>query len=106
MMFATGTLEDSYFYWSMIRAGGLSLRWFRDRVAGRAGDPLFYAEMDELASNVPAGANGLLFYPYLQGAGPDTPGACGVFAGALRLGGPRFDVARDTRGDSSSNTRR
>ena len=81
MMFATGTLEDSYFYWSMIRAGGLSLRWFRDRVAGRAGDPLFYAEMDELAANVPAGANGLLFYPYLQGAGPDTPGACGVFAG-------------------------
>ena len=58
-----------------------SLRWFRDRVAGRAGDPLFYAEMDELAANVPAGANGLLFYPYLQGAGPDTPGACGVFAG-------------------------
>ena len=81
MMFATGTLEDSYFYWSMIRAGGLSLRWFRDRVAGRAGDPLFYAEMDELAANVPPGANGLLFYPYLQGAGPDTPGACGVFAG-------------------------
>ena len=37
--------------------------------------------MDELAANVPAGANGLLFYPYLQGAGPDTPGACGVFAG-------------------------
>lgn len=81
MMFATGTLEDSYFYWSMIRAGGLSLRWFRDSVANRAGDPMFYAEMDTLAADVPAGSRGLLFYPYLQGAGPDMPGACGAFMG-------------------------
>lgn len=81
MMFAMGTLRDAYFYWSMIRAGGLSLRWFRDNVANRAGDPMFYAEMDTLAGDVPAGSRGLLFYPYLQGAGPDMPGACGVFAG-------------------------
>ncbi len=81
MMFANGTLEDSYFYWSMIRAGGLSLRWFRDSVANRAGDPMFYAEMDTLAADVPAGSRGLLFYPYLQGAGPDLPGACGAFMG-------------------------
>lgn len=81
MMFATGTLEDSYFYWSMIRAGGLSLRWFRDSVADRAGDPSFYAEMDALAGEVPAGSRGILFYPYLQGAGPDLPGACGAFMG-------------------------
>ncbi len=81
MMFATGTLENSYFYWSMIRAGGLSLRWFRDSVANRAGDPMFYAEMDTLAADVPAGSRGLLFYPYLQGAGPDLPGACGAFLG-------------------------
>lgn len=81
MMFATGTLPDAYFYWSMIRAGGLSLRWFRDSIAGRAGDPMFYAEMDTLAADVPPGSRGLIFYPYLQGAGPDMPGACGVFAG-------------------------
>jgi len=81
MMFATGTLDGSYFYWSMIRAGGLSLRWFRDNIAGRSGDSAFYAEMDELAGEVPPGANGILFYPYLQGAGPDLPGACGIFMG-------------------------
>ena len=81
MMFATGTLPDAYFYWSMIRAGGLSLRWFRDSIADRAGDSMFYAEMDTLAADVPPGSRGLLFYPYLQGAGPDMPGACGVFAG-------------------------
>lgn len=81
MMLATGTLEDSYFYWSMIRAGGLSLRWFRDSVANRSGDPAFYSEMDALAGEVPAGSRGILFYPYLQGAGPDLPGACGAFLG-------------------------
>lgn len=81
MMFAMGTLEDSYFYWSMIRAGGLSLRWFRDNVADRAGDPSFYSEMDALAGEVPVGSRGILFYPYLQGAGPDLPGACGAFLG-------------------------
>ncbi|MDO4987565.1 MAG: FGGY family carbohydrate kinase [Synergistes sp.] len=87
MMFATGTLANSYFYWSMIRAGGLSLRWFRDNVANRAGDPAFYSEMDALASSVPAGSGGLLFYPYLQGAGPDVHGACGVFAGLTGASG-------------------
>ena len=81
MMFATGTLEDSYFYWSMIRAGGLSLRWFRDNVAGCPGDPSFYSEMDALAGEIPPGSRGVLFYPYLQGAGPDMPGACGAFLG-------------------------
>jgi len=81
MMFATGTLEGSYFYWSMIRAGGLSLRWFRDNVAGCPGDPSFYAKMDALAGEVPPGSRGILFYPYLQGAGPDMPGACGAFLG-------------------------
>lgn len=81
MMFATGTLENSYFYWSMIRAGGLSLRWFRDNIANRRGDASFYAEMDALAGEIPAGAKGVLFFPYIQGAGPDLPGACGIFAG-------------------------
>lgn len=81
MMLASGTLENSYFYWSMIRAGGLSLRWFRDSVADQPGVREFYSEMDRLAEKVPAGSGGVLFYPYLQGAGPDMPGACGAFLG-------------------------
>ena len=81
MMLATGTLENSYFYWSMIRAGGLSLRWFRDSIADRGGDPSFYAEMDRLAGEIPAGSRGIIFYPYLQGAGPELSGACGAFMG-------------------------
>ncbi|MEG1642338.1 MAG: FGGY family carbohydrate kinase [Synergistaceae bacterium] len=81
MMFASGTLENSYFYWSMIRAGGLSLRWFRDSVAEKSTDANFYSAMDLLATKIPAGSNGVLFYPYLQGGGPNLPGACGSFLG-------------------------
>lgn len=81
MMFASGTLDDSYFYWNMIRAGGLSLRWFRDRICNKPGVSAFYRDMDKIASDVPVGSEGVLFYPYLQGAGPDLPGACGTFLG-------------------------
>jgi len=44
-------------------------RWLRDRffmTPGAAGSAVF-AEMDRLASAVPAGADGLLFHPYLNG---------------------------------------
>ncbi len=38
-------------------------RWLRDIMFAEGG----FAEMDELAAGVAAGANGLLFHPYLQG---------------------------------------
>ncbi len=38
-------------------------RWLRDLMFSQGG----FAEMDELAAGVPAGAQGLLFHPYLQG---------------------------------------
>ncbi|HVG82737.1 MAG TPA: xylulokinase [Methylomirabilota bacterium] len=44
-------------------------RWLRDRMflaPGGEGSAAF-AEMDRLAATVPAGADGLLFHPYLQG---------------------------------------
>jgi xylulokinase len=44
-------------------------RWLRDRMflaPGAEGSAAF-AEMDRLAATVPAGADGLLFHPYLQG---------------------------------------
>lgn len=79
--YALGTLPGTAFYWTMIRAGGLSLRWFRDSVALRPGDSKFYAEADADSVSVPVGSEGVLFYPYLQGAGPDIPGASGAFIG-------------------------
>jgi xylulokinase len=48
------------------QAAGLSLRWFRDTFAA-ADDPEVYARLGEAASTVPAGADGLLWAPYLMG---------------------------------------
>ncbi|MGV9170391.1 MAG: FGGY-family carbohydrate kinase, partial [Promethearchaeia archaeon] len=70
-----------------------SLRWFRDNFAyeemekGEETNTSAYVYMDELATNVPLGSEGLFFYPYLWGA--DVPifneDACGMFFG-IKLG--------------------
>jgi xylulokinase len=48
------------------QAAGLSLRWFRDTFAD-AGDPDFYTKLSEEAGTIRAGADGLLWAPYLMG---------------------------------------
>jgi xylulokinase len=48
------------------QAAGLSLRWFRDTFAN-TDDSETYARLGEAASAVPAGADGLLWAPYLMG---------------------------------------
>ncbi|MBR0414609.1 MAG: carbohydrate kinase, partial [Clostridia bacterium] len=35
LIFNSGTMENTYFYWGFIRTGGLSLRWFRDNVCDK-----------------------------------------------------------------------
>ncbi|MDR1514180.1 MAG: carbohydrate kinase [Synergistaceae bacterium] len=81
MIFNTGTLADTYMYWGIIRAGGLSLRWFKDNVCDKAGDSGYYADLQKKAEKVPAGANGTLFLPYLTGgeAGGNLQHASGCF---------------------------
>lgn len=48
------------------QAAGLSLRWFRDTFAN-ASDPDIYARLSEEAGAISAGADGLLWAPYLMG---------------------------------------
>jgi xylulokinase len=48
------------------QAAGLSLRWFRDTFAA-ADDSEAYTRLGESAASVPAGADGLLWAPYLMG---------------------------------------
>ncbi|MFZ5974101.1 MAG: FGGY-family carbohydrate kinase [Bacillota bacterium] len=79
LFYSIGTLPDTYFYWGYIRTGGLSLRWFRDNVCKREGDNTFYDEIQEAAKNVPAGSNGTLFFPYLQGGSGSLENASGCF---------------------------
>jgi xylulokinase len=48
------------------QAAGLSLRWFRDLLAG-SGTSVSYDELTREASAVPAGSAGVLWAPYLMG---------------------------------------
>lgn len=78
-------IPDRWYAQAAILAGGLSLRWLRD-VLGLETRPDAYAHLSALAGGVPAGAEGLIFLPYL--AGERTPHrdarASGLFLG-LRL---------------------
>ncbi|HEX2908916.1 MAG TPA: xylulokinase [Phototrophicaceae bacterium] len=75
-------------YWyvqTAILSAGLSLRWLRDTL-GLTNRPDAYDYLSQLAAEVPPGADGLVFLPYL--AGERTPhmdaAASGLFLG-LRL---------------------
>jgi xylulokinase len=78
-------VSDRWYVQAAILSAGLSLRWLRDLLGLRT-QPGAYAHLSTLASSVPAGAEGLLFLPYL--AGERTPHmdarAAGLFLG-LRL---------------------
>ncbi|MCS5479066.1 FGGY family carbohydrate kinase [Corynebacterium sp. YIM 101645] len=81
MLYSLGTIPGQSFYWGYIRAGGLSLRWFRDQIARLDGDDSVYREFDELAAGVAPGSDGVLFLPYLAGGNPDSPDASGSWLG-------------------------
>ena len=63
-------------------SAGLSLRWLRDQVFGLRGEQA-YEGMSALAAQVPPGARGLLFLPYLVGERTPhmDPQARGMFLG-------------------------
>ena len=79
LIFNSGTLPDSYFYWGFVRTGGLALRWFKDNVCAQADDPDYYGPMTEGAAKVPAGCRGVMFLPYLTGGYGDEKEASGCF---------------------------
>ncbi len=61
-------VPQSWHVMGVTQAAGYSLRWFRDQF-GAIGDPAqdAYARLMAEASSVPAGADGLLWAPYLMG---------------------------------------
>ncbi len=81
MLYSLATLPGQALYWGYVKAGGLSLRWFRDEVLRRPGDDELYADEDRLASSVAPGSDGVLFTPYLSGGNPDNPDAAGTWIG-------------------------
>lgn len=79
LIFNSGTMENTYFYWGYIRTGGLSLRWYRDNVCDKVDDGEYYDILSEKAKEIPAGSNGVLFLPYLTGGYGDFANASGSF---------------------------
>lgn len=79
LIFNSGTLPDTYFYWGYIRTGGLALRWFKDQICQKEEDADYYSLLSKQAAKVPAGSNGVLFLPYLTGGSGDQANACGCF---------------------------
>ena len=63
MLYSLGTLPGQALYWGYVKAGGLSLRWFRDEVLGRRGDDGCYAEGDRLAAAVAPGSRRRAVHP-------------------------------------------
>lgn len=66
LIFNSGTLKDTYFYWGFVRTGGLSLRWFKDNICKNEKDE-YYDILNEKAKKVQPGCNGVIFLPYLTG---------------------------------------
>jgi len=84
---------EMWYIQAAMLAGGLALRWLRDTLGMT--EPDAYAQLSALAATVPAGADGLLFLPYL--AGERSPHmdaqASGTFFG-LRLHHTSAHMAR------------
>lgn len=79
LIFNSGTLPNTYFYWGFVRTGGLALRWFKDNVCKKADDAAYYGPMTEGAEKVPAGCRGVMFLPYLTGGSGEEKEASGCF---------------------------
>ncbi len=72
-------VPGSWYVLGATLSAGLSLRWFRERISGGR----TFEEMSREAENVPAGSNGLVFLPYLNGDRTPhlDPDAKGIFFG-------------------------
>ena len=60
-------VEGMWYMASGINACATAHRWVRDRFFADLDPETAFAEMDRLAAEVPPGAEGLIFHPYLQG---------------------------------------
>jgi len=52
---------------TILDCGGLSMKWCRDLVSAMRGEDASFESLIEMAAKVPAGSEGLIFYPYMLG---------------------------------------
>lgn len=79
LIFNSGTLENTYFYWGFVRTGGLALRWFKDNICQKPADDNYYKLLSKNAEKVEPGCNGVIFLPYLTGGYGEFSNVKGCF---------------------------
>ena len=79
--------EDRWYLLGAMLSAGMALRWLRQTLGGNKWS---YPELDEMATEVEAGAEGLVFLPYLVGERSPLmdPRAKGAFIGLTLRHGP------------------
>lgn len=98
--------EQHYLVGGPINNGGVALQWIRDRFfpefleAELDGGRGAYAALDDLAESVPAGADGVIFLPYLLGERAPywDPEARGVLFGLTMAHGRRHLIRATLEG--------
>jgi len=83
---------EGWIPFTILDCGGMSMKWCKDLVSAMRGDEVSYDELIEMASEVPAGSDGLLFYPYMLGERrrENTASRGGYFGIMLNHGAPHF----------------
>ena len=58
---------DGWIPFTILDCGGLSVKWCRDLVSSARQDEVSFERLIEMASEIPEGSDGLVFYPYMLG---------------------------------------
>ncbi|MFX0076163.1 MAG: FGGY-family carbohydrate kinase [Candidatus Hermodarchaeota archaeon] len=58
---------DGWIPFTILDTGGLSMKWCKDFLNSANSSEISYAQMIEMAENIPCGSEGVIFYPYLLG---------------------------------------
>lgn len=58
---------DGWIPFKLLDTSGLAIEWFKEQVSAVRENPITYDELLRMAAGVPAGCDGLRFYPYLLG---------------------------------------
>jgi sugar (pentulose or hexulose) kinase len=83
---------DGWIPFTILDCGGMSIKWCRDLLSSIVGEEISWDRLVELASEAPAGSDGLIFYPYMLGERRSENTICrGGFLGiTLNHKGPHF----------------
>ncbi len=73
---------DGWIPFTILDCGGLSMKWCKDLVTSARGNEVSFESLIEMATAVPEGSEGLVFYPYMLGERrPENTSARGGYFG-------------------------